>query len=38
LQARGREQRLHPLATHMAAQHLVRAHGATGASVQHLDP
>ena len=37
LQARGWEQRLHPLATHMAEKHLVRARGYAGAPLRHLD-
>jgi hypothetical protein len=37
LQARGWEQRLQPLAQHMAAQHLVRARGHAGAPLRHLD-
>jgi hypothetical protein len=37
LQAPGWEQRLQPLATHMAAQHLVRGRGDAGAPLRHLD-
>jgi hypothetical protein len=37
LRARGWEQRLQPLATHMAAQHLVRGRGHAGAPLRHLD-
>ena len=37
LQARGWEQRLQPLAQHMAAQHLVCARGHAGARLRHLD-
>ena len=37
LQRQGWEQRLQPLATHLATQKLVRARGYTGAPVRHLD-
>jgi hypothetical protein len=37
LRARGWEQRLAPLAQHMAAQHLVRDRGHVGAPLRHLD-
>jgi hypothetical protein len=37
LQTPGWEQRLQPLATHLATQKLVRARGYTGAPVRHLD-
>jgi hypothetical protein len=37
LRARGWEQRLQPLATHMAARHLVRGRGHAGARLRHLD-
>jgi hypothetical protein len=37
LQTPGWEQRLQPLATHLATQKLVRARGYTGVPVRHLD-
>src|SRR5919199_2973119 len=37
LQRQGWEQRLQPLATHMAAQRLVRARGDASAPLRHLD-
>jgi hypothetical protein len=37
LHARGLEQRVQPLATHLATQKLVRARGYAGAPVRHLD-
>jgi hypothetical protein len=37
LHARGWEQRLQPLAAHMAAQHLVRSRSEVGAPLRHLD-